>query len=85
MLKTYYRLPIMNAAEKRQHFEITAEGMYELKVLTGSGRLDTSSPLSARRVSCAVCKFLMIQQCQVPIPFASPLRSSDDADVCKKS
>ena len=35
-IENVYRLQIMNAAEKRQHFRVTAEGMYELKVMTDS-------------------------------------------------
>jgi cytochrome c oxidase accessory protein FixG len=35
-IENIYRLQIMNAAEKRQHFKVTAEGMYELKVVTDS-------------------------------------------------
>jgi hypothetical protein len=36
----------MNAAEKRQHFRVTAEGMYELKVMTDSEDLVVDSTQS---------------------------------------
>jgi cytochrome c oxidase accessory protein FixG len=35
-IENVYRLQIMNAAEKRQHFKVTAEGMNELKVMADS-------------------------------------------------
>ena len=45
-IENVYRLQIMNAAEKRQHFKVTAEGMYELKVLTDSEDLTVESTQS---------------------------------------
>jgi cytochrome c oxidase accessory protein FixG len=35
-IENVYRLQIMNAAEKRQHFQVTAQGMNELKVIADS-------------------------------------------------
>ncbi len=45
-IENVYRLQIMNAAEKRQHFKVTAEGLYELKVLTDSEDLTVESTQS---------------------------------------
>jgi cytochrome c oxidase accessory protein FixG len=45
-IENVYRLQIMNAAEKRQHFKVSAEGMYELKVLTDSEDLVVESTQS---------------------------------------
>jgi cytochrome c oxidase accessory protein FixG len=45
-IENVYRLQIMNAAEKRQHFRVTAEGMYELKVMTDSEDLIVESTQS---------------------------------------
>jgi cytochrome c oxidase accessory protein FixG len=45
-IENVYRLQIMNAAEKRQHFRVTAEGMYELKVMTDSEDLVVDSTQS---------------------------------------
>jgi polyferredoxin len=46
LIENVYRLQIMNAAEKRQHFKVTAEGMYDLKVLTDSEDLVVESTQS---------------------------------------
>jgi polyferredoxin len=35
-IENVYRLQIMNAAEKRQHFQVTAQGMNELKIIADS-------------------------------------------------
>jgi cytochrome c oxidase accessory protein FixG len=45
-IENVYRLQIMNAAEKRQYFKVTAEGMYDLKVLTDSEDLIVDSTQS---------------------------------------
>jgi polyferredoxin len=45
-IENVYRLQIMNAAEKRQYFKVTAEGMYDLKVLTDSEDLVVDSTQS---------------------------------------
>lgn len=45
-IENVYRLQIMNAAEKRQHFRVTAEGMYDLKVMTDSENLVVESTQS---------------------------------------
>ena len=45
-IENVYRLQIMNAAEKRQHFKVTAEGMYDLKVVTDSENLVVESTQS---------------------------------------
>jgi polyferredoxin len=45
-IENVYRLQIMNAVEKRQHFKVTAEGMYELKVMTDSEDLIVESTQS---------------------------------------
>ncbi len=46
LIENVYRLQIMNAAEKRQHFKVTAEGMYDLKVLADSEDLVVESTQS---------------------------------------
>ena len=45
-IENVYRLQIMNAAEKRQHFRIMASGMKDLKVLTDSEDLLVESTQS---------------------------------------
>jgi len=45
-IENVYRLQIMNAAEKRQHFHITAEGMSGLKVMTDLDSLVVDSTQS---------------------------------------
>lgn len=45
-IENVYRLQIMNAVEKRQHFKVTAEGMYDLKVMTDSEDLIVESTQS---------------------------------------
>jgi cytochrome c oxidase accessory protein FixG len=45
-IENIYRLQIMNAAEKRQHFRIMASGMKDLKVLTDSEDLIVESTQS---------------------------------------
>ena len=45
-IENVYRLQIMNAAEKRQHFRIIASGMHDLKVLTDSEDLVVESTQS---------------------------------------
>ena len=45
-IENVYRLQIMNAAEKRQYFKVTAEGMYDLKILTDSEDLVVDSTQS---------------------------------------
>ena len=45
-IENVYRLQIMNAAEKRQHFKVTAEGMDDLKVMTDSEDLIVESTQS---------------------------------------
>jgi polyferredoxin len=42
-IENVYRLQIMNAAEKRQHFKVTAEGIQGLKVLMESDDLSVAS------------------------------------------
>ena len=82
-IENVYRLQIMNAAEKRQHFKVSAEGMYELKVLTDSEDLVVDSTQS-RWVSVRL---------QVPydsaVPGSYPVRftieaSDDDETVHSK-
>ncbi|MEY3778294.1 MAG: cytochrome c oxidase accessory protein CcoG [Betaproteobacteria bacterium] len=78
-IENVYRLQIMNAAEKRQHFKVTAEGLYELKVLTDSEDLTVESTQS-RWVSVRL---------QVPydsaVPGSYPVRftieASDDNEI----
>jgi len=78
-IENVYRLQIMNAAEKRQHFKITAEGMYDLKVVTDSEDVVVDSTQS-RWVSVRL---------QVPydsaVPGSYPVRfnieATDDAEV----
>ena len=45
-IENVYRLQIMNAAEKRQHFKVKADGLYELKVFTDSEDLTVESTQS---------------------------------------
>ena len=45
-IENVYRLQIMNAAEKRQHFHIIASGMHDLKVMTDSEDLIVESTQS---------------------------------------
>jgi polyferredoxin len=45
-IENVYRLQIMNAAEKRQHFKVNATGMYDLKVMTDSEDLIVESTQS---------------------------------------
>jgi cytochrome c oxidase accessory protein FixG len=45
-IENVYRLQIMNASEKRQHFKVTAEGMDDLKVMTDSEDLIVESTQS---------------------------------------
>ncbi len=82
-IENVYRLQIMNAAEKRQHFKITAEGMHDLTVLTDSDDLIVESTQS-RWVSVRL---------QVPydaaMPGSYPVRftiqaTDDDATVQEK-
>ena len=45
-IENVYRLQIMNAAEKPQHFKVSAEGMYDLKVITDTENLRVESTQS---------------------------------------